>query len=306
MGNAYTGLFQTLSAAFNEASLAKEGRNAMLMYCTRDFSPEIAAPFSVVNTNICASTGSASHIASGSSLTLSDVTMNAGAVTLDKHPAYGFNLPSFDTARGPSASVVEKLRDEAIKKMGDYANGIVAALVNGTAFNSYATVTSASDDAWDDASIKSAWTTLANADVPVGDLGNVFFVTKPTAYAALLDTGKWSQSAYIGSDLAQRVRATAALGTQWGAFCDWDPDLPTVSGKQNGLFFHRNAIALVSRALAPPANPSIPTTYVSYKGIPIRVTIDFNNKTLADEIVFDALFGVAAIRPDHGVYMETA
>lgn len=314
MPNSYTGLFQTLAAAFNDAALAKVGRNALMNYVTRDLEPSVAAPFSVVNTNIAASTGTATHIASGSTLTLSDVTLNPGAVTLDKHPGYGFAMPSFDAARGPSESQVIKLRDEAVKKIGNYINGVVAALVAPANFTDYfsGTAIASGADTVSDAAIKTAWGALAANDIDMGDVGNVFLVTHPTIYAELLDSQKWTQAAYISDQLAARVRATAMLGTQWGAICDWDPDIPTTTGgsptdtKYYSIMFHRNAIALVSRALAPPANPNIPTTYVSYNGVPIRVTIDFNNKTLSDEIVFDCLFGAAVVRSDHGILLLSA
>lgn len=304
MANSYTGLFQTLAAAFNEASLAKSARNALLEYCTTDFAPEIAAPYSVINTNIANSTGAVTNLASGASQTLADVNLDPGAVTLNRHPTYGFALPSVDLAKGPSQSLVAKLRDEAIKKIGNDCNAALAALVTPTAFDVHTKVTSATADTVDDAAMQDAWTTLANADVPVGDVGNLFLVLNPAVYATLVNTAKWSQAAYVGNELAGRVRSTAFLGRQWGAVCDWDPDLALAGGKYPGLLFHRYAIALAARALAPPMNPNIPCTYVSYKGIPIRVTIDFNNKTMSDEIVFDALMGAAVVRPDHGLYVE--
>jgi hypothetical protein len=311
MPNSYTGFFQTLAASFNEAALAKGGRNALINYVTRDFSPEVATPLSVINTNIAASTGSASHIAAGSTLSLSNVTLDPGAVTLDQHPAYGFAVPNFDTARGPSASLMAKLRDEAWKKMGNFINGYLASLLTTGNFDDYASGTPVASgaDTISDTAMQSAWATLAANDVPVGDIGNFFLVTHPVVYSSLLGTSSWTQASYVSDQLSMGIRQTARLGTQWGAFADWDPDMPTTTGgsptdtKYYSTLFHRYAIALVSRALAPPMDPGVPTTYVSYGGLPIRVTIVWNNRTMSDELVFDALFGAAVVRSDHGILL---
>jgi hypothetical protein len=310
MANTYSGLFQTLAAKFSEASLAKVGKNALLNCVYRDFEPEYAEKFSTINTNVAASTGSAAHVASGSTLTLSDVNANPAPVTLDKHPAYGFALPSFDQARGPSDSLVTKFRDEATKKFADYFNGVIADLITVANFGAYAAVSSGADVVTD-AAMGTAWAKLAGNKIPVADYGNLFLIAHPICYANIVQQASWSQSAYVGSDKAQGIRETARLGHQWGAICDWDNDMPAdgvrgaAAGTYTSMLFHRYSIACVARAIAPPMDPNVPCTYVSISGIPVRVTVQFNNKTLSDEIVFDGLMGAAVVRPDHGILLTS-
>lgn len=308
MPNSYSGIFNTLAASFNRASLAKGGKNALITAVTRDFSPEVAAPFQVINTNIMGSTGSATSFTPGTTtLTLSDVTIGPGAVTLNQFPTYGVLLPSGDISRS-SSSFVDKIRDECIKKIGDSINGTLAGLITTGNFDSYSVVASGEDTVADTA-ITEAWFNLANNDIPVGDLGDVFLITHPKVYSNLLDNQKWTQAQFIGDQLADKVRQTAMLGTQWGAFCDWDPDMPTTTGgtttptRYYSMLMHRHAIALVTRALARPLDTGVPTAYFDYKGISIRATIAWNNLKRADELVMDAMFGVAVVRKDHGCLM---
>jgi hypothetical protein len=306
VANSYAGLMQSLCASFNRASLAKEGRNVLSTMVVRDFEPTVASPFSTINTNIMASTGTPTNLASGDALTLSTLTINPGAVVLNQHPTYGFALPTFDYSRTPPGGLIDKLRDEAIKKIGNEINGYLASLITVGNFTSH-NVTSAGANTITDAKMGEAWAKLANDDVPVGDLGNLFLATHPTVYSNLVQTAAWAQSAYVGDVKAGEIRSTARLGLQWGAIADFDPDMPTevTADTFTSLLFHRNAIALVSRALAPPIDTSVPTTYVMYKGIPIMVTITWNNLTQSNEVVFSALYGASVVREDHGCTLES-
>jgi hypothetical protein len=304
VSNSYSGIFQTLAASFREASAAKEGRNVLLTMVRKDVEPVVAQPFSVINTNIFASTGTPTDFTPGTTtLTLSDLTVNAGAVTLNKFPTYGVLLPSGDLSRTFSDNFIKGVRDEAIKKIGNALNGYLAALITSGNFTTHGENASGADTVTD-AAMGTAWQKLASADVPVGDLGNLFLATHPVVYASLLQTNSWTQSAYVGDPKSGDIRSTARLGLQWGAMADFDPDMPLpAAGTYASLLFHRNAMALVSRALAPPLDTGVPTSYVDYKGIPIRVTIAWNNLKRADEMVFDAMCGVAVVREDHGAFL---
>lgn len=304
MPNSYGGLFQTLASSFREGSAAKEGRNVLLTMVRRDVSPEIAQPFGTVNTNVFASTGTATSQAPVSAnYTASDLTVNPGAVVLNQFPTYGVLLPSGDLSRTFSESFVRGVRDECLKVMGNYINGYLAGLITAGNFPTHGSNASGADTV-SDAAMGAAWQKLATADVPVGDLGNFFLATHPVVYANLLQTAAWTQTSYLGDAKTSEVRATARLGLQWGALVDFDADMPIpATGTYASLLFHRNAIAMVSRALAPPMDTGVPCSYVDYKGIPIRVMFQWNNNKRADEIVFDAMFGAAVVREDHGAFL---
>jgi hypothetical protein len=304
MPNSYTGIFQQLASAFNQASLAKVGKNVLINMVTRDFSPEIAQPFSVINTNPLVSSGTATNLTPGNAVSLSDITMNAGAVTLNTFPTYAVALQSQDLALTYATSFIDKVKDEVVKKIGNSINGSIAALITAANFTTHGSNTVGADTI-SDANMATAWGKLAAADIPIGDFGNAFLIVHPAVYANLLQTNSWTQNAYIG-DISSEIRRTALLGNQWGVFCDWDPDVPLpAAGTYACLLFHRNAIALVARALAPPLDTGVPTMYVNYKGIPIRMTIAWNNLARRDELVVDAMFGVSVVREDHGCFMVT-
>lgn len=312
MANSYTGIFQTLAASFNEASLAKEGKNVLMTMVTRDLSPSVAAPFQIINTNIMASTGTPTAFTPGTTtLTLSDLTINPGAVTLNQFPTYGVLLPSGDLSRTDISSFLRKVTDECIKKIGDNINSYIGGLITAANFPTNGSNASGGNDDITDAGLALAWNKLASAKVPVGDLGNLFLAVPPVVYSNLLQRQSWTQSAYVGDPKSGDIRSTARLGLQWGALVDFDTDVPgngtggTAAGTYASLLFHRKAIALVSRALAPPLDVNVPTTYVDYKGIPIRVTIMWNNLKRADELVCDAMFGASVVREDHGAYLIT-
>jgi hypothetical protein len=303
MANSYTGLFQSLAASFNRASLAKEGRNVLLTMVTRDFEPSPASRFSVINTNIIAGTGSTTNLTSGT-LTLSDVTIDPGAVVLNQFPAYGFALPNYDFSRAASGGLVDKLRDEAIKKIGNSINGTLAALVTTANFTSHQVAGSGADTITD-AKMAEAWGKLAGSDVAVGDMGNFFLVAHPAVYANLLQTNSWTQSAFVGDPKSGEIRSSARLGLQWGALADFDPDMPVADGVYDSLLFHRHAIVLVARAPAMPINNATPYAFTTYKGIPILMTVDWDQLTQRNTIVFTALYGVKVARQDHGCILTS-
>jgi hypothetical protein len=307
MANAYAGIFNTLAASFNEASLAKGGKNVLLTMVTQDFSPEVAAPFAVINTNIVNSAGTVTNLASGAGQTFQDVNIDPGAVTLNLHPTYGFPISSVDLTKSNGDNLIRKLRDEAIKKIGNYLNDSVAALITAANFPTYTLSGVSGADTVTDAIMGEAWAKLAANDIPVADIYNFFLVAHPIVYGNLIQSPSWAQSAYVGQSKATQIRETARLGLQWGAVADWDPDMPLpAGGTYASLLFHRYAMALVARAVVAPMNPFIPCTYVFYKGIPIRVIVDFDQVTMSDRMTFDALCGVAVVRPDHGCFMVSS
>lgn len=308
MANAYSGIFQTLASAFNEASLAKEGKNVLMTMVTRDYSPEVAAPFSILNTNIMASTGTVTAFTPGTTtLTLSDLTINAGAVTLNQFPTYGVLLPSGDLSRTAMQSFIRKVTDECVKKIGDAINAYLGSLIIAANFTTHGSNTVGADTIAD-SHMATVWKKLADAKVPVGDMGNFFLAVQPTIYSNLLQNASWTQNTYLADDAAG-IRRTARLGLQWGALVDFDTDVPgngtngTSAGTYAALLFHRKAIAMVARALAPPLDNGVPTTYVNYKGVPIRATIAWNNLKRGDELVMDAMFGASVVREDHAAFM---
>jgi hypothetical protein len=73
------------------------------------------------------------------------------------------------------------------------------------------------------------------------------------------------------------------------------------------LFFHRDAFVLVTRPLPlPPAGSGVLARTMGEDGVGIRVLMGYNINYLAYQVTIDALWGVAEMRDNHGVLVNTA
>lgn len=326
-----SGLLQVLSAGFNKASLAKTHRNVLTKYVTRDFSPQTADVFSVINTNIMASTYSTTNLpqGGGTEATPVNVTISPGPVTLSNHPVVVLDLPNMDTTLAGS-SYIAKVVDEIEKTVANKINKDLAALFTTANFSSYTPVycpSFAENSYFGGGSIStsknittpafmSGWNQLAANQVPVGDIGNYFLVAPSQVYGNIIQNPNMFANQVVGPELANMVSTTARFSTRFGCIFDWDPDFNTLtenatSGGALAAMFHRYAIALVARAVAPPRSASVPCTYVEIfagpngePGIPVRLVIDFWAPAAADRLLADVLYGLAVTRPDHGILLQ--
>ena len=71
---------------------------------------------------------------------------------------------------------------------------------------------------------------------------------------------------------------------------------PGPTGSFN-LAFHPNALALVTRPLAKPDTNSASSAVVSYKGLSIRVTMQYDVTVTGHRVHLDLLAGVAILDP---------
>lgn len=304
MANGHDEFFLTLNNSFRGINLAKTGKNALLNYVYRQIEPEPRDRFASIKVNIFDKdqSGTVLNLAQGDPATYQTPHVDPTVMTLSFHAAYRAPIYSANLAKA-SAPYVEGVRDTAVKKLTDYANEQIAALVTPTNFNEYTPVDSGANADIPDTAMVEAWSQLAEADVPVGDVGNFFLVTPPAVYGNLTKNELWATNTVIGDDVAG-IRRTARLGMQWGAYVDWDPDLgvyQSSAGVYKSILFHRHAMGLVSAPLPPPMDTGVPTSYVSIGGIPCRVTISWDDQYRRDALCFDMLFGVGVIRADHGI-----
>ena len=415
MSNSYSGFFMTLAAAFDQAQEAKVAQTPLLDRVKRDFKPVVAAPFSIIQPNIANSTLTATNVGGGG-VTYGSVVANPVTITLNQHPAYPFTIPDYDAARAASPEELrEMFVDEAVKRVCEYVDQQLAALITLTNFNSYGPVLGVGNTV-SLPYMASAWQTLAANKVPVRDFNNFFLSVHPTVFANQAQDPNWASQSNVGYLIAQEVHRMALLGQQWGAWCDFDQYMPSVSltppsaaptaaatgggssggslaagtyravytlvgadgetsaspevsftiaaGNQPQLTFpalptgytsqnvyitapsgasgsevlyatgytgttatltaaapvstvappttaantkyvsllhHRNAIAIAMRPLPLPDVGGIKGTILYYRGIPMRITIDWLQSLLSATIVVDTLFGCAVVRPDFAI-----
>lgn len=317
MSTNYEGFFAAVTAAANEASNALVSNTPFLDSIRVDFEPEPMQPMGTIQIVIPNSSPSFSDVGSGA-MTLN--TLNSTTVNLpfNTHPAYGFQVPNWDQLRTP-ANIRAKFLDEGFKAGLEYLDNAIAALALPTKFTTNTRVVCATQNVITAAEITLAWQRLVDSKCPVRDMGNMFLMVGSPVYAGMLkDTTFWTPNSQVGYQIAGNIRRSALLGQQFGVWADFDTHLPTsasgspqASSKSN-LMFHRNAIALALRPLAPPTAPGVLSQTVYYRNptwpsnmaIPFRVNLSYGQLALSDVISIDFGFGLAVVRPELGIVIE--
>ncbi len=168
-------------------------------------------------------------------------------------------------------------------------------------FTSNAAVGAAS--AIDEARIDSAETGLFNAKVPSNE--PKYLVTSGAAYGKMRQIGRFSENLTYGSGLP--IQTGEVL--QVKGFNVFRSQLvPKVGGNNYNLAFVRNAIGLATRRMPLP----LPGTgaiaeYAEYpgSGIGMRVTMSYDRSTLSQQFTVDILYGVAVLRNNHAVQVQS-
>ena len=319
MANTYTGVFQTLISGFNEATMAKRHYNRLMNVVTRDIKPEYAAPYSTINTNIPDSGFTPTNLASGSTLSLSNVTLDPGTVTLAYHDCLMIDIPSFDTARGGS-TWVDKIIDEAELAIGNAVNQAIAGLFTTANFNVHPIVL---NSAYTDTSFftgqatapatsnvslttfNAAWATLAGSQVQLADKTHLMLPVP--VHQNVMNSPNFVAAMSSGGQVAGEIARTGSLGQRAGIKIDFDPDLDTVLSGGGYLcpLIHEYSCVLASRPIPLPTTPYVEVAYVDVLGLPCRVIQQFYQGTMSDRISLDVCYGVAVTRPDFGVLIQT-
>lgn len=303
MSSSYTGVFAVLPAAADEAEKAKVANNFLIDAVYQDFKPSVATEWDTIKVNVAASTYSVTNV-TNSALSLSDVTATPVSIQLAFHPAIYFKIPDFDQARS-SVELRELFLDEAIKKISNYIDAQLGAIAIAANFTVNDAVSGGTAATIADVDMSTAWEEMASNDVPVRDEGNFSLALHPAVYANQLQQASWVQQSYVG-DISSNIRRTAIIGRQWGALADYDRFMNVTTSKYTSLLFHRYAIGLVARALPMTKGlGGVESTTVFYKGLPLRITVDYNQALLGPTVTVDALFGCAVTRPDYGCVISS-
>jgi hypothetical protein len=263
----------------------------------KDVRPVVANAFDSITVSIPASGYTVTNVLSGCT-TLADVATTPKTITLNQHPALRFQVPDFDAARS-DAQFRAMFLDEAIQKMVNYIDSAIGALIVAANFDAYAVITGGNDTITD-ANAATAFGNLAGNDVPVRDFDNMSLLVHPVVYTNLLQQATWTQNTTLANG-AEDVRRTAIIGQQFGGYVDFDRNLPIpAAGTYNAIYMHRNAIGLVVRALPIPQNTAVQATVVYYRGLPLRITVGWDQTCLSEVATVDTLFGVGVLRKEYG------
>lgn len=217
---------------------------------------------------------------------LQDATETKAEVTMDKHLDVSFAVTSKEMTQNISDFSAQFL----VPAMQAFLDRIDSDLIKLAVSSAATTHTSA--DAIGKKDLIEARKALVNAKAP---LTNRVFVGGGQIEADLLNTDLFVSAEQVG-DNGTALRE-ASLGRKFGMDIYTDQNCTNAAGTEDdGIAFHRNALALVTRPLELPqgaANASV----ANYDGFGIRVVYGYDMQTKTDTVSLDMLYGVSALYP---------
>lgn len=218
-------------------------------------------------------------------LTVQDATETKDTVTMDKHLDVSFAVTSKEMTMSIedfSAQFLTPAMQAFLDKVDGYliAAGVAAAKK-----------TVATSAAVTQANIVAARQAIVQGKAPTTDRN---FVFGPQIEADLLNTELFVNASASGDTAGLQE---ASIGRKFGLDCYTDQNCANAKGAEDdGLVFHKNALALVTRPLELPqgaANASV----ANYDGFGIRVVYGYDMQTKTDTVSLDMLCGVKALYP---------
>lgn len=218
-------------------------------------------------------------------LTVQDATETSTDVTMDKHLDVSFAVTSKEMTMS-IADFSAQLLVPAMQAFLDKVDGyLIAAAV------AAAKKTVAASAAVTQADIVAARQSIVQGKAPTTDRN---FVFGPQIEADLLNTELFVNAGASGDTSGLQE---ASIGRKFGLDCYTDQNCTNAKGTEDdGIVFHKNALALVTRPLELPqgaANASV----ANYDGFGIRVVYGYNMQTKTDTVSLDMLCGVKALYP---------
>lgn len=305
--NTTSGLFETLVAAGSEAAANTQYQNAFLDCVFTEYQPINAEIGQTLNVNIPqVNEGDVVDI-QGGPIQPTDTKHDTVAIVFDKHPSASWVLKTWDKIRTPSdlSRLYVKPKLEALMRA---INRLFAGLITTANFGTYALISGSGADKFARVDLTSAWINLANAGVPIDDFANLFFVISPTAYGNMLGDTSFYQESIVGKTQAEIAQSRGILSQQLGAQVRFDQHIASYnSGKEPGVFFHRNAIAAVTANMPPSGSPAVMETTIFPKPwLPVQFQVEYSLKDQGWLFHLHCGFGLKVVRAAFGTLLETA
>ena len=237
------------------------------------------------------------------SISVQNATESSTTVTLDKFPDVSFQVTAKDKTLEledfskqliqPAAEALSQYVD------ADIAENLVDAAEGG---GGGGTVT------WSNSTPSTVFTgeggavsKLGRANLPDSDRYAVF---SPEGTGKCLAESLFVEADKSGSTDALR---NASIGRVFGFETYSTSQLGSTNddhGQSDGVAFHRQACAIVTRALELPAVGSANAAVESYKGLTLRVVTQYDISTKADITSLDLLYGIDALRPAGAIQLS--
>ena len=269
----------------NEALMVLRNNAVMANLVHRDYSSEFAAVGDTISIRKPAKFVANEY--NGSTLTVQDATETSVPVKMDKHLDVSFAVTSkeltLDIADFSKQLLVPAMQAFA-DKVDTYLLALEKDITNRIAHSSGAIAP---------ADIVDARAKLTNGAVPLADRR---LVIGGTAEADLLKNAQFTEADKVG-DNGTALRE-ASLGRKYGFDIYVDQNVVKTTGETTNyvpsLAFHKNAFALVTRALALPQGAAH-AAIVNYDGFALRVVYGYDMQKKTDTVSIDMLCGVKTL-----------
>lgn len=243
-----------------------------------------------------------------SPLSISPLSGSNITVVLQQQPAYAFKISDWEKLMAmPNGQFGSAHVQPALIGAAEYLNAKIADLFQAGAgfFNTYTPVANDTAKFLKAAQLRSARANLANAKVPVDDISNMFVATGSTTYTNMTGDSDFAQESMVGVDATVSARQRAVILPQLNAQIVEDPQMPIRNVSDTDVhisaYYHRMATCLVFADLPGPQTSSGPeTSYINFRGIPIRVQQTYDINRGGEVIAFDFCYGVKVARPELG------
>jgi hypothetical protein len=266
----------------------------------RDYENEVATHGKTVDIPIRGAL-TVNDKAENTAVTLQNPSTTKVSVTLDKHKEVSFLLEDVGRILARPA-LLQGYMDDGMAKLAEQLDADILALASSFTGAQLVDATST----FDDSTFIAVRTKMNKAKVPTSGR---WAILSPDAEAAFLQFSEVKSRDYTGDQAEQAVRQGFA-GQYRGFNVVMSQQVPVLAGtpnKDRNLFLHRDAITLVTRPLpVAPDGLGVTQRVMSEDGVGIRITMSYSPDHLGYQVTLDMLYGVAKLRGDHAVQVQTA
>lgn len=302
MANDVSAFYQTLVAAVEEASqlLAPTWNAAQSVYV--DYKPETASVGQTLNVPIPQDpTNSVSDVGTGD-LNLIDINFTTVPIVMNKHPEIGYKISNFEQFNSPLA-IRNIFLDAALKGIKSDINRKITALFSTTNFTTN-TAIAATGGKPTTAQFLQGKAVLLDQNVNADDPANMTFLLPSVPYTKVTGDADWTSAQIAGNKRAEEVHETGVMPTSYGATLKVDQQMPvsgTVGSRTwTAAYFHRWAVALVTRPLPQPDPKVVHFMYQDFFGIPVLIQVGWNQLKGGYVVTIEAGYGLKVVRENMG------
>lgn len=311
MANDTSGLFQTLTIASSMATEHLKFQNTFLSSVYGEHRPIQAATGETFNIIVPTVDMADVQDVGDQGLTFADSKHTNTQVQISNNYATSWIVKNWTQVRTP-VDLARLYIAPKIEGLLRRVNADLAGLVTTTNFSTHSITSGSGADVFDRADPLGAWTKMANVGAPVDDMENMFFITNPAGYAALLGDSDWTQESIVGASQAQQATQFARLRMLFGANVKWDQQLAAYnSGKIPAVLMHRAAIAMITALpVSVPEEFRGQSTMINYvnvgNGITVKLESAYSMERQGLMMSAGFAFGCKVARPEYGALVETA